>query len=144
MLASAFSKDNPSVFIDLLTYSDLEVLKARKIGGHELSMSSTSIIGSNNVSNNNKLQQQQQQQLKRYAILTYSSEFDRVHYPLPLAFESTPNVKSMKKTIARLRNELKKKNEETDAPSNEKEKFLYLKKNTFHIYFVWLQYHCFF
>ncbi len=32
MLASAFSKDSESVFVDLLTYSDLEMLKARKLG----------------------------------------------------------------------------------------------------------------
>ncbi len=32
MLASAFTKDSESVFVDLLTYSDLEMLKARKLG----------------------------------------------------------------------------------------------------------------
>lgn len=40
---------------------------------------------------------------KRYLILTYSSEFDRVHYPLPLAFEENPDVERLKDIIKDLR-----------------------------------------
>lgn len=63
---------------------------------------------------NSQLQQQQQQQAvlrrgegggtvnnsasassnsnnKRYIILTYAAEYDRVHYPLPLAFVESPS-----------------------------------------------------
>jgi hypothetical protein len=43
---------------------------------------------------------------KRYLILTYAGEFDRVHYPLPLAFEDAASVESMQRTIRRLRSEL--------------------------------------
>jgi len=43
---------------------------------------------------------------KRYLILTYAVEFDRVHYPLPLAFEAIPSADSMQRTISRLRREL--------------------------------------
>lgn len=39
----------------------------------------------------------------RYLILTYSAEFDRVHYPLPLMFDDSPNSDAMKQTIRRLR-----------------------------------------
>eukprot|EP01036_Dinobryon_divergens_P053401 gene53401-71387_t len=83
MLASAFSKDSDSVFVDLLTYNDLEVLKARK---SSTNMSSSSLSTSTSISSNPK------SLLKRYIILTYSGEFDRVHFPLPLAHEDSPTV----------------------------------------------------
>src|SRR3546814_3034147 len=41
--------------------------------------------------------------MKRYLILTYTVEFDRVHYPLPLAYEEDPNPAALKATIRRLR-----------------------------------------
>jgi coiled-coil domain-containing protein 61 len=91
MLNSAISKESESVFIDLLTYSDLEQLKARK--------SSQASQVTNSVTLNKS-------QNKRYIILTYSSEFDRVHYPLPLCYEETPNPEALLKTIRRLRNQL--------------------------------------
>jgi len=42
---------------------------------------------------------------KRYLILTYQGEFDRVHYPLPLAFDEFPDPQELKRTIAQLRGE---------------------------------------
>ncbi len=39
----------------------------------------------------------------RYLILTYRVEYDRVHYPLPLAFEDVPSVSSLQRVIRRLR-----------------------------------------
>jgi coiled-coil domain-containing protein 61 len=44
---------------------------------------------------------------KRYLILTYVVEFDRVHYPLPLKFEDKPNYAALQSTITRLRVDLK-------------------------------------
>jgi coiled-coil domain-containing protein 61 len=41
MLYSAFSKTNDSVFIDLLTLADLEMLKARKAGSQSASVSTS-------------------------------------------------------------------------------------------------------
>lgn len=32
MLSSAFARDSDTVYVDLLTYNDLEVMKARKVG----------------------------------------------------------------------------------------------------------------
>lgn len=33
---------------------------------------------------------------KRYLILTYAAEFDRVHYPLPLLYEENPDPQRLK------------------------------------------------
>ncbi len=98
MLASAARQQSDSVFIDLLTYSDLEALKARKA-------STAAAPG----------QQQQQQQArqsaansKRYLILTYCAEFDRVHYPLPLLHEDIPDPARLMSTIQQLRRQLQR------------------------------------
>jgi hypothetical protein len=40
---------------------------------------------------------------KRYLILTYAVEFDRVHYPLPLALVQAPTPDVLQRTIRRLR-----------------------------------------
>jgi len=41
-------------------------------------------------------------------ILTYTVDFDRVHFPLPLLFEETPNPTSQQRTILRLRTEVER------------------------------------
>jgi coiled-coil domain-containing protein 61 len=106
MLSSSFSKDNESVFVDILTFTDLELLKARKTGAKQQPAS---------------LQAGRQYQ-KRYVILTYSAEFDRVHYPLPLGFEETPNVPALRRNIARLRRQLQDKSDQALLPASDKEK----------------------
>ena len=60
---------------------------------------------------------------RRYLILTYSGEFDRVHYPLPIDFEETPDAEAMARTISWLRKELEiaqqqQKSEFPDPPPN--------------------------
>ena len=89
------------LFVDLLTYSDLELLKARKNGG--TLPSSSSSASSSSSSSSSALAN------KRYVILTYSGEFDRVHYPLPLVHEDPnhPNVTSLRRTINKLRQQVK-------------------------------------
>ncbi len=42
----------------------------------------------------------------RYLILTYAAEFDRVHYPLPLAHVEEPPAHALLSTIKRLRGEI--------------------------------------
>lgn len=42
-------------------------------------------------------------QQQRYLILTYAAEYDRVHYPLPLAFVDCPTREQLERTIDRLR-----------------------------------------
>lgn len=115
MLSSAFGKSNESVYIDVLTLADLEMMKAKKLGTHT---SGSSLI------TQSKSQTQRKNLLKRYAILTYTGEFDRVHYPLPLSFEETPNVNSLQRTIRRLREKLNAKLSEDIPPANERERYV--------------------
>jgi len=90
MLLSAITEESESVFVDLLTYADLEMLKNRK-GRSQAAPPSRAHPPGNN---------------KRYLILTYAAEFDRVHYPLPLLFEENPEPAALQATIRRLRSEV--------------------------------------
>ncbi|KAJ3364531.1 Coiled-coil domain-containing protein 61 [Allomyces javanicus] len=67
MLFKSMAQSDPCVALDALTADDLAALKARTAPGAR----STAI----------PLNEQ-----KRYLILTYTSAYDRVHYPLPLAY----------------------------------------------------------
>ena len=63
MLAGALTEENDSVlFVDLLTYSDLELLKARKSGNSNVGYSAGKSGSSSQAAISNK----------RYVILTYS------------------------------------------------------------------------
>jgi coiled-coil domain-containing protein 61 len=59
---SIFYRNTNTVFVDLLTFADLEMLKTRKQGGAPSATSKTATKPNN----------------KRYVILTYVVEFDRV------------------------------------------------------------------
>lgn len=89
MLMSALKQGSESVFVDLLTYADLEMLKARK-----------------EKASGSSLQRALPPNNKRYLILTYAAEFDRVHFPLPLQYEDQPDPAVLKATIVALRAEL--------------------------------------
>ena len=88
MLLSALKHHSESVCVDLLTYQDLELLKSRK--GKNPSQLTRSIPPNN----------------KRYFILTYAAEFDRVHYPLPLQYDDNPDPEYLRTIIKQLRTEL--------------------------------------
>jgi coiled-coil domain-containing protein 61 len=90
MLRAALRQDTDTVFVDLLTYADLEALKARRSSGADEAPLSCSIPPNN----------------KRYLILTYAAEFDRVHYPLPLAYDEAPDPAHLRSIISKLRQEL--------------------------------------
>eukprot|EP00347_Sterkiella_histriomuscorum_P017288 403349958 len=90
MLIQAFKSQNESVCIDLLTYSDLEALKNKRPGQANTSTQNQSQINSNNN--------------KRYFILTYITEFERVHYPLSLNYVEEPEADQLRRTIERMRN----------------------------------------
>merc|ERR1719410_3092099 len=75
MIYSALESNNSSVFIDLLTYQDLEILKTRK--ATKSGQDPPSLNATHRTKN------------KRYLILTYVVEFDRVHYPLALKLDET-------------------------------------------------------
>ncbi|XP_008850294.1 coiled-coil domain-containing protein 61 isoform X2 [Nannospalax galili] len=94
MLESALTQNSESVTLDLLTYTDLESLRSRKLGGHPGSLAPRSA----------------QLKSKRYLILIYSVEFDRIHYPLPLLYQGKPDpvvlqgiIRSLKQELVRLR-----------------------------------------
>uniref|UniRef100_A0A061QVB8 Coiled-coil domain-containing protein 61 n=1 Tax=Tetraselmis sp. GSL018 TaxID=582737 RepID=A0A061QVB8_9CHLO len=97
MLLSALKQGSDSVFVDLLTYADLEMLKARKEKAN--GASSQRPFPANN---------------KRYLILTYAAEFDRVHFPLPLLYEDNPDPETLKKTISALRADVESLQEALD------------------------------
>lgn len=37
--------------------------------------------------------------MKRYVILTLNGEFEKVHYPLPLAFLEEPDIATLRRTF---------------------------------------------
>ncbi|NXN84058.1 CCD61 protein, partial [Bombycilla garrulus] len=91
MLESALTQSSDSVSLELLTYTDLETLHSRKVGTVTRPPPSTSSPLST----------------KRYLILIYSVEFDRIHYPLPLPYAGRPDlvllVRELQEQLAQLR-----------------------------------------
>ncbi|XP_031819732.1 coiled-coil domain-containing protein 61 isoform X1 [Sarcophilus harrisii] len=94
MLESALTQSSESVTLDLLTYMDLETLRNRKVGPRPGPPGPRSA----------------QLNSKRYLILIYSVEFDRIHYPLPLPYQGKPDpvvlqgiIRSLKEELAQLR-----------------------------------------
>uniref|UniRef100_A0A3Q2H2M1 Centrosomal protein CCDC61 n=1 Tax=Equus caballus TaxID=9796 RepID=A0A3Q2H2M1_HORSE len=90
MLESALTQSSESVTLDLLTYTDLESLRNRKMGGRPGAQASRSA----------------QLNSKRYLILIYSVEFDRIHYPLPLPYQGKPDPVVLQRVIRSLKEEL--------------------------------------
>eukprot|EP00397_Hematodinium_sp_SG-2012_P018662 GEMP01019126.1.p1 GENE.GEMP01019126.1~~GEMP01019126.1.p1 ORF type:complete len:517 (+),score=108.71 GEMP01019126.1:95-1645(+) len=87
MLVSALEEESSSVYLDLLTARDLEMLRQRQ------DLKPPNVKDSSN---------------KRYLILTYQAEFDKVHYPLalqPVEMETTDNLRGM---IQQLRKQLER------------------------------------
>jgi hypothetical protein len=111
MLALAFSKNNEKVQVNIMTYTDIELKKAQKLG--------SSVSSSTNAEQNSTRFQ------KRYVIMTYQGEFDskQVHYPLPLEFEDKPNFPALKRVIARLRKQIAEMESQEHEPSSEKERY---------------------
>ncbi|KAM8954343.1 centrosomal protein CCDC61 isoform 2-T2 [Pelodytes ibericus] len=91
MLHSALTQTSDSVTLDLLTYADLELLRHRKAGGasRQAPPPRSSTLSS-----------------KRYLILIYSVEFDRIHYPLPLPYVGKPDPVYLRQVIQGLKEEL--------------------------------------
>lgn len=133
MLSSAFARESESVYVDLLTYNDLEMMKSRKVGNTSTNASLQS--QSSTVSKSQMKRYPQDNDIRelhvylflaksthisticvryvlnRYVILTYNSEFDRVHFPLPLAYEEAPTVESLRRTIFRLKRRERERSE---------------------------------
>lgn len=71
MLLAALRRTSSSVSLDILSFSDLAAMKAGS------SQRASSLTGHRAAASS-----------KRYLILTYMSEFERVHYPLPLGLQT--------------------------------------------------------
>ena len=74
MLRAALRGESATVSLDLLTGADLEALKSRRKTGGGAPAPSAEALWAARASAEGK----------RYLIVTYAAEFDRVHYPLPL------------------------------------------------------------
>ena len=74
MIENAIEQESASVNIDLFTYEDLEALR-KKRQGHSTDASDPTTPLTN----------------KRYLILTYNAEFDRIYYPLSLPYCGKPD-----------------------------------------------------
>ncbi|NXV20792.1 CCD61 protein, partial [Cepphus grylle] len=79
-----------SALMQLLTYADLETLRSRKVGAMPRPPPSTA----------------SPLNAKRYLILVYSVEFDRIHYPLPLPYAGRPDPAALHRLVRELREEL--------------------------------------
>ena len=77
----------------MLTYADLESLRQRKTG----SVPKSAVPPGKTVSLNSK----------RYLIVTYTVEFDRIHYPLPLPYMGKPDPRALQETLRQQRAEIK-------------------------------------
>ncbi|KAM4696657.1 centrosomal protein CCDC61 [Rhinophrynus dorsalis] len=106
MLHSALTQTSESVTLDLLTYADLELLRHRKVGGAPRQAPPPKSSGLNS---------------KRYLILIYSVEFDRIHYPLPLPYVGKPDPVYLRKVIRDLKEELMALREATGEGSRDSE-----------------------
>ena len=135
MLLAALRRDSNAVAVDLLTYADLEALRARRAGGADQTLNPAQNPGGAPAAAPDRAADcgggahggEAAAQgganpgrnpdggapagapggaNKRYLIMTYAAEYDRVHYPLPLAFEARPDPESLRSTIAGLRAEL--------------------------------------
>ncbi|XP_062503116.1 centrosomal protein CCDC61-like isoform X2 [Corticium candelabrum] len=90
MLKSVVTKTSSSVSLDLMTFSDLEQLRSHQ--GHKSRQPVSKPLS--HVAN------------KRYLILMYTVEFDRVHCPLPLPYIGKLDPAVQQTTIRKLRSEL--------------------------------------
>ncbi|XP_061407217.1 centrosomal protein CCDC61 isoform X1 [Lethenteron reissneri] len=102
MLESAITQSSESVSLDLLTYANLERMRSRKGGPamrsalHPSTAATTTPSGAANPALNSK----------RYLILIYTVEFDRIHYPLALGYAGRPDTATLQRAVRQLKEEL--------------------------------------
>nr|CAB3228630.1 coiled-coil domain-containing protein 61 [Phallusia mammillata] len=113
MLESALDKSSDSVMLDLLTFSDLELLRNRKAA---------------NAGTRPRVKPNRQQENKRYLILVYSVEFDRIHYPLPLPYQGKPDPVHLQNLVRQLNDEITKLKSGRNTRVQDEE-YLRLKEN---------------
>ncbi|CAH8454773.1 unnamed protein product [Schistosoma turkestanicum] len=87
MLQSALSKRSNFLKLDLLNYEDLNEIRRIKILNDYLPPRCSVTLNGN----------------KRYLILSYTTEFDKIHYPIPLLFVGCPTPDVYRNIIHELR-----------------------------------------
>jgi hypothetical protein len=100
MFMSALSRESESVFIDLMHYKQLEQVKMKKMQQNSMNMSGNVNM---NESMTSRASEDPTKINKMYLIMTYNSEFEKVHYPFPLQFLIQPETDMMLRTIERMR-----------------------------------------
>ncbi|KAK4884365.1 hypothetical protein RN001_000636 [Aquatica leii] len=99
MLKSGLLKTSECISLDLYTYKDFEDMRLRKI--------KSTIKMKNNIDSN-----------RRFLVLTYCVEFDKISYPLPLDYCGPPDPSILQATVRRLEIELNKARTELSKKDN--------------------------
>ncbi len=89
MLMSGLSNESENVLVDLLSYKDLEMMRNKK--------------NNNNLNESNSMTSDLSVLNKKYLIISYTNEFEKVHYPLPISFILQPDISFTLRTIERLK-----------------------------------------
>ncbi|KAM8986086.1 centrosomal protein CCDC61 [Ara ararauna] len=89
MLESALLQSSDSVRLELLSARDLEGLWSRRVGMEVQRPPVAAAL-----------------RARRYLILVYSVEFDRIHYPLPLPYVGRSDPAALQRQLRELRHEL--------------------------------------
>ena len=92
MLENAINQESAAVTLDLFTYDDLESLRKKRQGQAE-NLTHHHQPASTQLAN------------KRYLILTYNAEYDRIYYPLSLPYCGKPDPVSLRQQIRQLKAE---------------------------------------
>ena len=93
MLMSGLANESDNVLVDLLSYKDLEMMRNKK----------TNNTSGNNLNESGSMNQDLSIINKKYLIISYTNEFEKVHYPLPLSFILQPDISHTLRTIERLK-----------------------------------------
>lgn len=113
MLLSALAQESDAVYLDVLTARDLEMLRRH---ANPQGPPTTSVAGQSD---------------KRYLILTYRAEFDKVHYPLPLPLDERSEEETLRALVVRLRTELVEARQASVAgPSRDDDRILALQRQS--------------
>lgn len=114
MLVAAFDRENDNLTVNILSYAELTLLKARRLGeqGAADTLTGSSLRRSSTGEQRNT----------RYCIMSYNTEFKQELYPLTLEFEASPNVEALQRAVRRLRRQLGDKDSHPPQFDGDKEK----------------------
>ena len=88
MLLAALDKSSEVVFVDFITFQDLEIFKAKRNNDPDKMLKAQSINSQKNS--------------RRYLIMTFSNDMEQVHYPLVLSQVNSNDTGELKEVLNRL------------------------------------------